>query len=908
MAQNRVIVVMPDGTEIDAPEGVTRSQIMERYQPQQAPAAADTSPIELRPDIPVEKFISLQDERTGSPLDAIAMPGGNALMVAPFIKVPTAQRELARSGVDVSRGLPEARVAVRLAPNQDFAYNSLKGVLDQKFGKEVPIRYDEKAKDFMFLAPDTNRWTTVKEHGFSKGDLKDMLLGSSTPVAAVAGGITGAAGGPAGAAVGAGSGAFVSELSKLYLGKHLNVHDLSDSEMVERAAKAGGLEAVLTYSGEKVFHAAQVFKRLWSPRPLHTDDSRELLRKLDEALPELDSLRMKFGDEFNPTVPQLAQDPNAQKALGVATGIDSKKRIELERQAAGTQRAVERYGQERLGAEPMAFSDIEGVGQGVVDQATLEMQAMAAARRVENERAMMSVMDNFDLLVPKASRPEAGAAVRQAAKQAFDDLNEQVKSSWSAVDSYFGFNSASGASKYPSVALSDEAAKFFKRMKKEKDEALFGFLRNDASSFVPNIGAGNTVDLERLQRTIVALRARQRDVNDGLVPGVESKDLRDTIRVLEGTRRQFLMKNDPAGLKMLDEAEALRKQRADLFDNTIVGEILVESGKDYKLTNTQVLEKIFQDPDYAGQVARAMSGNPAALLTVQNGLWAVYRNSVMKEGFVDAAAHRQFVNSNADIINQFFTRAEQNKMRTVGGFADVIEDRAANTAAYTKALEKRFQGKIAGTQPGEVVRLLLDTGKKGTTPSDARALRMIVDSAGIPGGSLKEPFERALGTQLSSKFRSMDNYYDPGKVNRYLFGENGAKNREVLRGFMGPEYVNDLETLHRSLMLAKPLKGGVVTPDTKTSQLLNAWLRPIARPLSRLGLIRTAAIDTLDVRASGIMADILSDPEKLRAYVAVADKEVSSREAVRFFTIIGAASLIGSGPDLEETDEGMVLQ
>jgi hypothetical protein len=866
------------------------AQMIRGYQErQQVATEADQQPPFPVPDPVVSQPTLLQFAQPSSPLASslLATPGGLGFLAQ--ARVPDNLQEAAASGVDITTGLQTGRGRISLAPNQAYEAEALRSVLTQKFGKEVPVRAGEKSGMLEFVNPETGRWTTIDEFGFSKGDLKDMLgIGASIagPTAAALG-VAAAGGSALPISAGAGLGAFLTEMGKMKLGEKLDVHSMDDEEMLRRAATAGFGEAALSYGAEKLVRLGQLVKKAWSPRPLSQREAERLLEDMESAAAEIESLRARLGPDFQPSIPQQIGSPSFQGDLAATGRINPDVRMDMEQTAAGTQRAIDKYAREVM--QP-AERDIEQVGQTIVNEARMTREAQASVRQAEQE-ATLRPFSQIVADLPEVSMTEAGQRARQILVQERQRLDALEDQAWQNYESVIRLDRTNSSSAHANVPLSDEARRLFRGMNNEQRKALFAFEQRQLGQAMPaGISddadlATATFDLANIDGSIRRIRNVIRDKERGqIATDLSTRDLNRARDALVKSRAAYLREHDPEALMALEAAEAASRLKQTTVDKSILGQILVKHGDHYAKSDTDVFRMIFADRDIeaARQLASIASGNPSQALALRQAVWSIYRREFTENGLPTQALHREFLKQYGEVAEQFFKPNDRINITRFGGMADIVEEEMKRTAGYNKRLDQIF-GPLEDKTPEHIVSMAFT---KGASANQMRKLRDLADSAGT-----FEPMREAFGHHMINNLNVLRS---PEKLKAVL-----NKHGPNITGLMGPEYVKDLRTLQRAMEVAA-VRGGERQGHQQTLMaLMNANLRIFFRPLSRAGLGRTAFLQSRGYIVENVMHEILTDPVKLRAYVALKDQQLTNARVVQFMAIVGGASL------LDETQTGV---
>lgn len=796
------------------------------------------------------------------PFGSVAAIPGQMGALDPYS--PT-QRSAAAQGVDVDTGADIDRKLLGLAPNKAFEASFAQDLLGKRYGTKIQVRTDGPSGELEFLHPKTKRWTVIDERSFSKADLADLYGPGRTAAGGVVGSIVGIKGGPAGIAMGAGTGAFLGELWRLMEGKKKGVHNMSYQDMTQAALGTGGEEAAYSYGADKILHLGQLAKRFFSPRPIAQDEAAAILKEIEESIPQdVEGLSL--------TVPQQLNRPDLQGELDAAIGGEGAM-IRAEQQRDDRNKlALDRYIQTTLTPDEVANRT---TGAGIQGVSSARSDAVAA--RVGREQAGQEqlVRDRIGQL-PIYDEGTAGDQARKIVAQERERLDAAAGEAWGKYETAIGLDRANGTSALR-ITPSAELTAVTNILSREQKGALFDFQARQTGAAIPKLDG--PMDLADLDRALKAVRARIRDQKNGLISSdISTYDLERIAGALANERAAFLKSANPDALAALEAAEAASRLKGD-FDRSVLGNFLVKEGNGYRMTNYKVFRDIFlaRDVQAATELASLASKDPAQKKAMQDAIWALYRREATENGLPKPTLHERFLDNYGEIAKQFFDKDDWLRFAKFGDSSRVIVESAKRNAEYIAKLKSGLSQKIETTDPDKIMGMVLSPS---FTRKDAIRLRRIMTDAGAWEGG-----KSALGYQIVRKITGADGELSLSALQKLL-----KENAGVLEDLYGPGYVADLIKLQNGIKRSSRPGAAATEKGQNTWQVLT---RPIIRPLSREGLVRTAAFKLgYEPARRRVLYEILSDPAKLKEYVRIGERQKTDRRVFQFMATVGGASLL----------------
>lgn len=892
-------------------EVMLRTMRGQKPSPQQTPAqellrkmrageSVDTTPVDLPPKI---QDISIDD---------IPIAGRPPFFTGAATDTYSDEaRAAAAAGVDVNTGLKGAPLGdASLAPNKSYRTAFLGDYVAKRFGAETPIRIGPESKDFEFVNPATNKWTTVDAAGFRPSDLKSMLGPVLVGAPTIAGGAIGTSGGVYGATGGSAAGAFLGEAGRLFLGKSKKVHDLTNAEILTEAAKTAGLEAAFTYSGERAMKLIQLAKRFWKPEALPKKEAEALLRETEDALGLINEVN-QVGGRFNPTIPGILQDAEAQGRLTQAASQSHEDRRLAQATLKENQDSLSKYYDATIGTGSI---DPETIGRQLKTQYAAETETKE--RFVQSQLA--THVDNAKTAVkelPLYNEDIAGKEARGVVVDAVDNLSKQEDAAYSAYRKSIGYDDLEKTSKHE-IVIQGDAANIINSMDAERIKSLFSFEKTHLGQVLPDrlltaakggdvkivtgerapmitewsiiedptvkaIVTGDKIDLATIDKSIIRISERLRRANTVAGLDVNSADLLKIKSALQLARREYLQKNAPDSLALLDHADMTARIKSNLTKHSILADTVHSYGKDkagntlYQMTDAAVFKKIFTANDSDAIRALYDIANPEQRLALQRGVMSIYRRNFTHEGVPDIVLHKKFIDQYGDVTKSLFSPENQSKIDDLGGISDALAQETKKVDVYLTSLRSGLSSKIEKTAPEDIVKKILD-GKFDR--SEVRKLGRVMDRA-----NYKTQFVSALGTEIK------DRIFRNGEFNLKSLDDLLYKKGGDIREFAGDGYFKDLLKFERMVaMTHKPIATLGHTPE-------KYWFiasRAIVRPLSREGLVRTAARSINNLQRDQVLYEILSDPKKLKEFVNLQNSRESNRKTVALLSSIGGAGLL----------------
>jgi hypothetical protein len=364
--------------------------------------------------------------------------------------------------------------------------------------------------------------------------------------------------------------------------------------------------------------------------------------------------------------------------------------------------------------------------------------------------------------------------------------------------------------------------------------------------------------------------------------------------------RNEMLRNsrDPAAraaLHKILDAEAISGIRARTFDAGIVGSLLTKVNGRLALTNREAYRAAFLsgDRDAIEEIYNIAQRNPRALNEMRKLIFASYRREVAPDGVSDLALHNKFMANNTALIDTFFPQNANAIKKEFGKFPSIVQQRQRELMKLERQINKRTGNKIVRVENINGQRVVQET----VTPErltnrvlsgdlDAGQIREVkqILQAAPEGRNILLAWQQGVGETIRTRVLS-----GRGPALSVTKIDSLLKQADSMRAMFGPEYVQNLQRLKQGIITAGRRGGG--TGGNFFDKVVNSVTRAVFRPLSRKGLVRTAALNIRAQAADRAAAEIISDPFKLNAFLQLRFTGAGTRRGANILAQIGGTAL-----------------
>lgn len=780
-------------------------------------------------------------------------------------------RELAAQGVDVISGSPVGRLAAGFAQNEALQAQDLKKRLSKHFGRDIKVLKGPLGLEY--INPETNRRTLVDEQTTipTRGDLAD-LAGPALPISgAVVGEVVGNV---PGAAVGAALG----EGARRGIGNLIEVRDETAGEAARGAAGAAIIEGTAAKAGEVATRAAQGVKRFFRPEPIDATTAQRILDESEDSQAIADEISRRTGERFQPRTSQLSRDTDLLQADEVVRR-SGRFGPEIRARQVQNETTLERFFDEVNPSGPVENTQI---GRAVQNEARQQTRPRVEAAQ-DTAQGRLAELERLTAELPKASDAQIRADLSAQASQSLKILKEEHEDvAWNEARQLMGYN--------PDTALSDVKipidgglAGTLRRIQVEASEAIDPTVASGKTALVPEGLTQGDIDLNQLQVHLGQLKRRLRLARQGeVITDPQGRDISRVVNDLQLARDNYLREANPALLEKLRDAEALTARRAALFDNSITGKLVRKENGEYQLTDKQLVAEAIGSGDRESiqHLVSALDNHPAGIPTLKKSFLAFYRNEVVRDGVPDAARHKVFVENNREALDALFPG--NNKVKVLGELEREATRGIKRFENFQKAVDKSFRGRIQSLAPERVAE---DIFSKGFSNKDVGRLMNLAESAGF-----KREFQTAVGNHIRRIHISETSGINMNTLSKFM-----GKNQDRLARVFGGGYVRDMNMLLKGLSDVRTSGAGiqVTTKPTMIGALAEALARvTVARPLSPGGVALTRAKGARQIAAERVLANVIQEPDALRAIVANRNTPLQTQRVARILSVLGGGALL----------------
>lgn len=779
------------------------------------------------------------------------------------------EKALANEGVDIKTGAPVGRFASGFAQNEAQQANYLKKKLSEFYKTDVTVQQGPMGLEF--INPETGRRTLVDEATGTLRDLQDMA-GPAIPAAAATAGAIG--GGMIGMpTVGTGAGGAAGEGVRRFIGDQMGVRDESPGEAVSGSLGVGVTEAAFGKAADLGVAGLKKARDFIRPRPLSVEGAENALSAMQADQAIADEISQRTGQRFQPFTGQMSGDPTLLGGQAAARN-SSVTGPAVRQQEIGNETALETFFNE---LNPSRSAPNTATGRSIQNEARDQTRPRVEAAK-DSLDANIAKLEELTAAIPSATD---STIVKNLSKEAAEGrrlIAEAEDQAWNDTRSMM--NVGKDALSDVKIPISD--ADTLRSLKAEAKAAIDPATASGKRALLPEGLQGNEVDLNQLQVYLSELKRRRRLQSRGEVAtDPQGGDIKRVINELTVQRNRYLAKENPELLAQLEEAEALTRKRAELFDNGLVGQLLRKEGGEWQLRDSELIGRTIGsgDKEAIEHLVAALSRHPAGLPTLERSFMQFYRNEVVQDGLPNAVLHKRFMKNHGEAIDVLFPNNQH--IRQFGEFEKVVSHQIKRFENFEKAVDKSFRGRLQNISPENVAEKIF---------SDKFSIKDVKNIVGLAeGAGVKEQYKNAVTDQVRRRFMSETSGLNLNSMSKFV-----DQNSDRLAIAVSPEYVRDMKKLLAGLRTTRTSASGIQT--TRNPTLIGSMAEglariTVARPLSPSGVGLTRLLRFRDKAAQRMMAAAIQDPKALRAIVAQKDSDLRDRAVVRIMAVLGGSGL-----------------
>ena len=886
---------LPQGAVLDMPplpQGATLD----------APLDVNRTPIELPPP---------RDERTY---------GGTGRMPA-FTVAPDTytryEREASARGVDITSELEDGSIrrAFGFSPNDQFSADFLAKKLAEKTGLPANqlVQFAPNGS-IEFYNPETKRFNPVDSSNATMNDLRDMYGPVEAMVPAVIGGIGGAVGGPI-SSIGFGAvGAFIGEIGRLQHGKTLGVHDLTNEQILDEGIEMFLMDAAFGTAGIAVGELRRLGRKFLNPEGLTPEHAKNILDNLgahEDELNRLNDILEKAGSKN-----RFVLDPVAD--AGDTLGIELRESAAKSTIDSRASRATE------IKANAAALQDVarilnrlDATDPNILSTQGARERTAPAQRQLREER--QRIQDNADNKLSVAeqeakdaldelgtlNRREAGEELKATVNNHSIALETTKDDNWLSYQRSIGQKGGldegyTEASRYqsniqvpisPEIAAAHKALRLAMRESLLKTKAQGGKVLKGTQPTTtvdsPIIGLDgkpvssttttNRIDLAVLDDDIKEVRDAIRRGD----PGFSGRKMRKARDDLVKLRNEYLLKEHPEILKLLQDAEAATTVYKNFVKESVFARVLKRNADGSMVMGDVDAFRVIMKED-SGEMMRELVAiartRPGGVEGLQAMAFKFYKAGVTPEGssIMSLDLHNKFISKNEEVMTALFGDPRFLKFGELGARVAKAQKHAQRV---TDILNRSPLAKFGGIAPEKMGKAVF---QESVDEKAVRQTLLYLDNQAVGrevGASFRDSVGRHIYTQITS-----DGVLNASKIST-LIEKHGAK----LELIYGKRYVNDLRSLRHMITLNVLTQSGKEIPSSSlTGMMARALITP---PLTRRGRAQTLVEKWRKQAMDRMVNQAVRDPDILRAIIANRDRDVTTTAVLNVLGQTGGAAL-----------------
>jgi hypothetical protein len=343
-------------------------------------------------------------------------------------------------------------------------------------------------------------------------------------------------------------------------------------------------------------------------------------------------------------------------------------------------------------------------------------------------------------------------------------------------------------------------------------------------------------------------------------------------------------------------AEHTTKQVHDLTNRSVASQMLRQTRDgEFVLTapDTLMREVMVPGEDRGMKQWLEIGGHDPDIKQATKDWYAQdYANKVMKNGLADPRAHARWVRDNGPSARLLFDPQEMETINRLGGIGMLARAGKIKLKNAERMLKVSSAGKIVRMDPERIADGVLGVHSREGGAALRQGFLDYPNAASVVQ-TLKsqspETFELLQGrakTMIRNAMFGDEMTMNASKplssstLGKFL-EESQAKRLELV---LGPQYVKDLRSLKQGLEIME--RTGKANPIPMENAPMMG-LRAIFGPLSRTQRLITTARRYSIIGQEGKLADIISDPNKLRKIMQVANMPANSPQFLSVAASVG---------------------
>ena len=438
-----------------------------------------------------------------------------------------------------------------------------------------------------------------------------------------------------------------------------------------------------------------------------------------------------------------------------------------------------------------------------------------------------------------------------------------------------------------------------KKWKALIDSDLFKTLTEENRKIIEDaISVPEAATMDQVTRALSLLKSELRTLK--AVPAAakarEGALLSDLVVEVQKARDSALSGIDTSirdQIYALDEAFALAK---DKIDGSLINRLITKKkGGGMRVSDDKFMDAILRNPAEARNIMGLMNSPDYVGFGLtdafKDGALGVYRDKVID----GTMTHKSFMNQYKASLREIFTPVQMRKFSNLEDAAKGIKLAEKREKILLDQVNKSFEMKLTGFDPEKVL------DQVAGSPSRTKKLVALLKNDPDKLADYKALRARKLLNDLESTDDLGNVSIDFTKIEQILKKEKGE-----LSELYGEQFISDMRMLKditKMRLIPNQIKTYLTdlikeTPPATPGILF--WRSSVARPLSRMGLLTTAAMK-LDRRAARkATAALLSSPKAMREATNLYRADAPLRKWKSLLMDIGAIELVRHFNEVEE--------
>jgi len=774
--------------------------------------------------------------------------------------MPDNLKAAAAKGVDTDTGAPEGVPTgyESFAINEDTFNDFIQKSLFKQLGSSAVLRKGPESGQREYFNPATKRWTLLTHSSAGQqaiahsGDALNLIGSLAGALAAKNPTVLGEL---AAVSTKTAGGTGITDYARQKIGDWLGVNETNDSDRTINAIKHGTKEGAIAAGFGTVFNAGRYIKMAIKGRPTFTDqEAQELLSGMGKYRDLVDEINRGSDVEFKPPIHHFV-DPNlpaAQiaenrwEALGRSSDEDIRYKVAQAR--SNEFGAIRSYflkmnAPNQAPGIPMTAEGRAQAGTGAAQAIQEQMEARMAPVNAAAAQAEASGRQIASTLPQGVSgtMQDAGQVARDQLWAQSQASAQHVDDAYRKFNDFINYNARTGTSPYTvEIPLRGDLATIIDKFGRDT-------VTKELKGGLPTLTGKGTVkiDVATLDQAAKNINGAVRDrTTGGANVDYSDVDLIAARKKILNTLSDYLRKGSMDGtlpeetFRTWVEAQAAAKADARLFQRGFLKKFLEKDEAGQWVINDQdALSGILQGKDNAAasQLYGMVNQDPVAMREIKKVLFSLYEKHALLNGLPSTKLHNEFMASDnyGPIMDRFFKNEDFNKLNSFKDVADSLLKTAEDAKIMQARLIKDFGGKITRWNPEDLVQNVLSKSLKS---SEVAKLYTIASKKPGALDDLKNGIANEVQMRLFP--RGVEGGIDLGALGTIVdkYGNN-------IRVLMGPEYLNSLNTLKRTIPMLErnPAKFGDPPVMTRLQSALRVpagVMSPEGRLMTFLGVLR----------------------------------------------------------------------